>query len=88
MRHRWLPSTVKGFVKCNNCGLEVRKYMLKRGGLGPCEPDKWKIEAHVEGESALISCPACEKLVPNSIICVYCAHQLRPLDYGGEKVNG
>ena len=83
MRHRWLPSTVKAFVKCKHCGLEVRKYMLNRGGLGPCEPDKWKIKMHVEEvkRKALVTCPSCKKLVPNAVICLFCGHQLNPLGF-------
>lgn len=85
LRHRWGPSIEEGYVKCLNCGLEVRKSDRSRGGLGPCETGRWKITKFKESsETALIECPNCKKQVFNSIFCIYCAHQLHPLNYKKE----
>ena len=79
MRHKWGKGTEKDFLKCISCGLEVKAYKIKLGGLPKCKPVKK--QGYVKGETALINCPECKKLVPNAIVCVYCGHQLRPLGF-------
>ena len=81
-RHRWDPS-VGGYVRCSRCGLEVRESAMRRGGLGPCEPGRWKFASEA-GESevdGLAICKSCEKLVPDAIVCIYCGEQLHHLGW-------
>jgi len=81
-RHKWGYSTMKGYVKCRQCGLEVKESDRKRGGLGPCTVDRWKTKQKPITEiSPVILCPSCKKLVVNTIFCISCGHQLHELGW-------
>ena len=81
-RHRWGPSVEKGYVKCLKCGLEVRKSDRLRGGLGPCERDRWKLKVNPPDDvSPIVECSECHKIIPNTVICAYCGAQLHPLNW-------
>lgn len=81
-RHRWGISGDKGYVKCIKCGLEVLESDRKRGGLGPCILGRWNSIGYKElKESPFIECPNCKQEVIDNIFCIYCGHQLHPINY-------
>ena len=78
--HSWQEGAEKGYLRCEKCGLVVKSYKVKRGGLPPCKP---KIN-FIESKEFVIRCPECEKLVPNTIFCINCSKQLHPLNWRRE----
>lgn len=83
-RHRWGPE-VDGVRRCSNCGLEVKPSDVKRGGLGPCIPGRWKTNSTVDDNvNPVTHCRVCDTDVPNTIFCLNCAAQLHPLGWRPE----
>ena len=40
MRHSWNYEKEPDYAICENCGLKVKEYKVKRGGLPRCDPSK------------------------------------------------
>jgi len=78
MRHNWIIKD--GIAKCLNCPLVVKEYRIKRGGLPKCVRQK-SDTPKIPDADGLIICSKCNKMVPDTIFCVYCAVQLHPLGW-------
>ena len=85
MRHRWKRKD--GYATCMNpgCGIRVKEYRIKRGGITPChkmiKEQPKLIESSEETYDYLVKCKVCGKMIPDTIFCVYCAVQRHPLGW-------
>ena len=80
MMHNWKRKG--GLALCLNCGIQVKDYRINRGGLPKCVKQKSE-DPTPNHMDALVMCPKCKNIVPDTIFCLYCANQLHPL--GWEK---
>jgi len=80
MSHKWKRKD--GLAICLDCGLQVKEYRIKHGGLPKCVKQKQGDSKDPDADG-LVICSKCNNLIPNTIFCVYCANQLHPL--GWEK---
>ena len=78
MRHKWRHKG--GLALCLNCDIQVKEFRIKMGGLPKCVKQKSE-DPKPNHMDALLICPKCKKLVPDTIFCLYCANPLHPLGW-------
>lgn len=78
MRHDWKRKD--GLALCLNCGIQVKEYRIKMGGLPKCMKQSKETSKDPDADG-LVVCSKCNKMVPDTIFCIYCAVQLHPLGW-------
>jgi len=75
MRHRWIQ--VGDLLRCTRCGLEVKPYRVKKGGLPKCG---WR-PVQLPEDEPVVECPFCHWTVPNTELCIACGRRLHPMGW-------
>lgn len=88
MRHIWKrDDPTEGMATCQRCGIPVKEYRIKLGGITACReilPENVIIKEHDSEllevlDNHLVICGKCGQTVPDAIICIYCGVQRHPL---------